>query len=306
MGFMVLPLIIPSSINLFLFLSHESMLSTMTLFPRCALFSVMAFIECSPRYQLLYFMFNVWFVCLKILFTGDVMFRKTYFLINILCFFIALILLYKSVEAVGVNSSLQLAAEKVRIVIDCGHGGEDGGAVSVDGLLEKDVNLQIGLVLEKLFVSGGFEVVMIRNTDTAIYDETAKTLREKKVSDLHNRSDVCNSDERNVYISIHQNKFEDARYSGAQVFYSKNNVKSKELAESVRKSVNNLILPENKRECKEATESIYVLNKALVPAILVECGFLSNYQEAKLLSTEQYRNQMAYSIYCGFLEYYYT
>ncbi len=192
------------------------------------------------------------------------------------------------------------------IVIDCGHGGEDGGAVSQNGILEKDINLEIGLILEKLFLQGGFKVRMIRRGDISIYDETAESLREKKVSDLHNRAKICNSDSNNIYISIHQNKFEDSKYYGTQVFYSGNNPKSKDLAEYIKAAVKGLLQYDNERNCKEATKDIYVLYNAQVPAVIVECGFLSNYAEVQKLSTDEYRKQLAYSIYAGFLEYYYN
>ncbi len=191
------------------------------------------------------------------------------------------------------------------IVIDAGHGGEDGGAVSQSGLIEKDINLHIVLTLQKLFLQSGFQVVMTRNEDTAIYNDSAVTLREKKVSDIHNRAEICNENANNIFISIHQNKFEQSKYSGTQVFYSPNDQMSCELAESIRLAVKGLLQNDNNRQCKPATDSVYILNNATVPAVLVECGFLSNPQEEALLKTDKYRNQMAYAIYSGFLEFYY-
>lgn len=209
------------------------------------------------------------------------------------------------------SSNLSLAVQsdvssQPIIVIDCGHGGEDGGAVSKSGVLEKDINLEIGLILEKLFLQSGFEVRMIRRTDISIYGDTATTLREKKTSDLHKRLEICNSDYRNIFISIHQNEFTDSQYFGTQVFYSDNNPESKVLAEYIRTAVKALLQNDNERQCKAATDSIYVLKNAQVPALIIECGFLSNYDEAQKLSTDEYRKQLAYSIYAGFLEYYYN
>lgn len=191
------------------------------------------------------------------------------------------------------------------IVIDCGHGGEDGGAVSLDGLVEKDVNLAIGISLQKLFIHGGFSVMMTRSSDTSIASPDAGSLREKKISDIHNRTDIANESNNNILISIHQNKFEDSKYYGTQVFYSKNNELSKELAEYIRLAVKGLLQNSNERQCKESTRDIYLLDNSKVPAVLVECGFLSNPDEEKKLRTEQYRNQIAFCIYAGFLEYYY-
>ena len=202
-----------------------------------------------------------------------------------------------------VSSSLE---SKPIIIIDCGHGGEDGGAVSQSGLLEKDINLEIGLILEKLFLQSGFDVYMIRSTDKAIYDNNAESLREKKVSDIHNRSKIANSDQRNILISIHQNQFEDSKYSGAQVFYSKNTESSKILAENIRLAIKGLIQSDNERQCKAADSNIYILDKSNVPAVLVECGFLSNVKEAERLSDLYYREQISFAIFAGFLEFYYN
>lgn len=194
---------------------------------------------------------------------------------------------------------------KPTIVIDAGHGGEDGGATSETGLIEKDVNLHIALTLQKLFLQSGFKVTMTRTEDTAIYDSNADSLREKKVSDIHNRSKLVNENDNNMLISIHQNKFEQSKYSGAQIFYSDNNPLSSKLAEAVRLSVTGLLQNNNTRQCKSSTEGVYILKNATVPAILVECGFLSNPQEEKLLKTETYRNQLAFAIFSGFIEFYY-
>ncbi len=224
--------------------------------------------------------------------------------------FLSVLLLFSIIFQSNISTDYTPASALMKkdlpvIVIDCGHGGEDGGAVSPDGLVEKDINLQIGLALQKLFSHGGFETVMIRTFDTSLASEDAETLREKKVSDIHNRTDIANRNKNNILISIHQNKFEDSKYYGTQVFYSKNNEYSKELAEYIRLAVKGLLQNSNERQCKEATSDIYILHKAEVPAVLVECGFLSNSEEEKKLRTEEYRNQLAFCIYAGFLEYYY-
>ncbi|MGN0452935.1 MAG: N-acetylmuramoyl-L-alanine amidase [Ruminococcus sp.] len=192
------------------------------------------------------------------------------------------------------------------VIIDAGHGAEDGGAVSSGGLLEKDINLSIALTLEKLFRQSGFDVIMTRTDDAALYDATAATIREKKVADIHKRTEIVNSDKNNILISIHQNKFDDSVCKGAQIFFSSNNIQSEALAENVRSAVVGLIQNDNTRKCKKATSSIYILHHAEVPAIMVECGFLSNHEEEKLLSTEEYRNSMAFAVYSGFLEFYYN
>lgn len=207
----------------------------------------------------------------------------------------------KNVYATSVSSD-NLSGNYPTIIIDAGHGGEDGGASSESGQLEKDINLDISLTLEKLLQQGGFSVKMIRNNDISIHDGTANTTRERKVSDIQNRVKITNSDKNNILVSIHQNHFTESQYFGTQVFYSKNNEKSSVLAESIRTAVTSLLQPENNRKCKEA-DNVYLLDHVNVPAVIVECGFLSNPDEAYKLSQSEYKNNLAYTIYLGIVEY---
>ena len=169
----------------------------------------------------------------------------------------------------------EISEKELIVVIDAGHGGEDSGAVA-NSVLEKDINLEIALKLRDMLKASGIEVKMIRESDVSIYDTASGTIRERKVSDLKNRVKIVNNNKKNILVSIHQNKFEQSKYSGAQMFYSANNDKSQILAENIRKSITGLIQPENKRELKKGGSDIYLLNKATVPAVIVECGFISN------------------------------
>lgn len=196
------------------------------------------------------------------------------------------------------------AEKNVTVILDAGHGGEDGGAESESGILEKDINLQIVLKLQKILKSAGFNVKTVREDDISVCNEGLETVRERKVSDIKNRTELFNSDENNIVISIHQNKFTESKYHGTQIFYSVNNPESSKLAEYIKNSVVSLLQPDNERECKKADENIYILHNAQVPAIIVECGFLSNYEEAEKLADLEYQQQLAFSIYLGFLEYY--
>lgn len=184
------------------------------------------------------------------------------------------------------------------------HGGEDGGASSESGVLEKDVNLDICLTLQKLLEQGGYNVKMIRDSDISIHDDSATTTRERKVSDIHNRVKIANSDNNNILVSIHQNYFTESKYFGTQVFFSGNNPESQQLAESIRVAVTSLMQPENQRKSKKSS-NVYLLDNVKVPAVIVECGFLSNPHEAHLLTQEDYRDNMAYSIYLGIIEFIY-
>lgn len=222
--------------------------------------------------------------------------------VSLICIFLFGGLLYgafsydESTAVMSENAALPV------IVIDAGHGGEDGGA-SANGLLEKDINLSIALKLRDMLTISGYQVVMTRDSDVSVYDSTADTTREKKVSDLKNRVEMINSGKNNILVSIHQNKFEQSQYFGTQMFYSKNNPKSAVLAEELRKSVTGFLQPDNKRELKQADGSIYILDKAQVPAVIVECGFLSNEDEAKKLADSDYQQKMAFSIYSGIIGY---
>lgn len=189
------------------------------------------------------------------------------------------------------------------IVLDAGHGGEDGGAQGATGVLEKDVNLAIAKVLREMFVSSGFKVEMTRDEDVSIYDDSASTVRQKKVSDLRNRLKIINSNENGVLISVHQNKFTDSKYSGAQIFYSKNDQLSRELAEQMKKSIVGLLQPDNTREIKPCDKNIFILWESKIPSVIVECGFLSNEEEEAKLKDPLYQKKMAFAIYCGFLQY---
>ncbi len=192
------------------------------------------------------------------------------------------------------------------IILDAGHGGEDGGAIGVDGIIEKDINLSITLKVRDYLKVSGYKVIMTRETDTAIYDDTAEGLKNKKRSDLHNRAKMINDNscEGNIFVSIHQNKFPDSKYFGTQIFYSKNDSKSQTLASGIKDSVVGLIQPDNTREIKPADKRIFLLNKAEIPAVVVECGFLSNKEEASKLIKDDYQSQMAFCIYCGIINYY--
>ncbi len=190
------------------------------------------------------------------------------------------------------------------VIIDAGHGGIDGGASSSDGTMEKGINLSISLKLNDILNSVGIKTIMTRTEDISIHDDEAKTVRQKKVSDIHNRLKIIEKNDDAIFVSIHLNHFSIPKYYGTQVFYSKNNVLSEALASNIQTSVVELIQPENTRQIKKSGTSIFLLYHAQIPATLVECGFLSNYAECQKLKDDKYQSQMAFSIMHGILEYY--
>lgn len=185
------------------------------------------------------------------------------------------------------------------VIIDPGHGGEDGGAQSASGIVEKHINLSISKNLSDIFNFFGYNTIMTRDEDKLIYDSGCSTIREKKVSDIHKRMSICENSPGAVLLSIHQNHYEGTSSCGTQVFYSGNNPLSEKIAESIQKTVVSDIQSNNKRLIKKSGKEIYLLCHAKIPAVMVECGFLSNPQEAEKLNTEDYQKLMAFEIFKG-------
>ena len=228
--------------------------------------------------------------------------RSFYVLLLALIFLSFIIVMIASFSNITAHASTDSVSASPRIIIDAGHGGEDGGA-EVDGVLEKDINLSIASMLADILRVCGYEVIEVRDTDISVYTDGADTLREKKKSDLNNRVRLFNSDPRNVVVSIHQNRFDNPKYSGAQLFYSVNNENSAFLADCIRTAVVSLLQKENTRELKPAGNDIYILDQSTVPAVIAECGFLSNERERKLLLTPEYQQKLAYAIAMGVIDY---
>lgn len=189
------------------------------------------------------------------------------------------------------------------VILDAGHGGEDGGAVGVDGIIEKDINLSIAQDLRDLLVMGGYTVVMTRDSDAAIYDPGMQTLREKKVSDLENRLQLMRDYPGSIFISIHQNQFGSPVYSGTQVFFSPNSQTSQKLAWIIQENARKDLDRENNRAIKEVGDEIFLLWNAPTTAVMVECGFLSNPEEAYKLTDPNYQKRVAFSIFDSLNDY---
>lgn len=189
------------------------------------------------------------------------------------------------------------------VIVDAGHGGDDGGAIGIDGTVEKDINLDIALKLEKILKFYGFNVIMTRTQDVMTCDDGLDSLRKRKISDIHNRFELMRKNPDAIFISVHQNKFEDSSQHGTQVFYSGNDERSKELAEAIQTSVTLTLQRKNDRVVKKSGSGIYLLYHAKIPAVLVECGFISNSDEVKKLKDESYRMKLAILIADGLLKY---
>ncbi|MBQ7011033.1 MAG: N-acetylmuramoyl-L-alanine amidase [Clostridia bacterium] len=179
------------------------------------------------------------------------------------------------------------------IMIDPGHGGADCGAVGINGILEKDVNLKLSMYVAEAFESAGYSVLLTRDTDIMLTDESAVHTT-KKSSDLSAR--VKASDAADIFISIHMNKFPEEKYSGAQIYYSVNDPLSQKLAQMIQDGVRASLQQENTRSVKSG-EGLFLLDRITVPAVICECGFLSNKAEAEKLADEEYLRALAFEIF---------
>ena len=189
------------------------------------------------------------------------------------------------------------------VIIDAGHGGEDGGAIGKNGIYEKELNLAIAQDLAAMLRASGIDVVMTRETDILLYDRNTDYRGRKKMLDLAARVKIAESYENCIFVSIHMNSFPQDKYRGLQVYYSVNTPESKLLAENIQASVREYIQKDNNRKTKQASGNIFLLDRINHPAVLVECGFLSNAEECALLSTEEYRKKLTLAIFCGITEY---
>ena len=174
------------------------------------------------------------------------------------------------------------------VIIDAGHGGIDSGKVGVNGVLEKDLNLEIARKLEKLLKKAGYRVTLTRTEDIGLYEEGSGS---KKAEDLKNRCILINEEEPDLAVSIHQNSYTDASVHGAQVFYFTHSAEAEAMAQVFQQCLCE-IDPSNTRMAK-ANDTYYLLKKTEVPVVIAECGFLSNPAEAEKLTDEAYQDKIA-------------
>lgn len=213
------------------------------------------------------------------------------------CLLLAMVFLARRAAVLTFGSHAGI--KKKVVVIDAGHGGDDPGKIGVNQAKEKDVNLQIALRVRTLLMQNDVEVVMTRETEDGLYDAHASN---KKVQDMKRRIEIIGKAQAPLTVSIHQNSFEDERIQGAQVFYYTSSQKGKEAALLMQQQLIQGLDPDNKRQAK-SNDTYYLLKKSPTPAIIVECGFLSNYEEAQKLVRQDYQEQVAFHITMGILRY---
>ncbi len=210
----------------------------------------------------------------------------------------ALILMMMVATLAQLNELMQPAMEPVALgrgralILDAGHGGEDGGAVSITGVPESQINLAIVLKLRDVLGLYGVAPVVLREEDISLHDSEAGTLREKKRSDLKNRVAMVEEIEGGTLLSIHQNTYPGSRYHGTHVFYAPTEG-SQKLAEHFQNSIKTALQPDNERAVKQIPDTVYIMNHVTCPAILIECGFLTNPGEEALLRDEDYQRKLS-------------
>ena len=203
----------------------------------------------------------------------------------------------------GADALSILHAGEPTLVIDAGHGGIDGGAVGSSGVLEKTVNLAVAQRAQALFRFLGARTVMPREEDTLVGYREGRPIRENKNADLHGRITLLGEIEDPILLSIHQNQFEQEKYYGAQVFFGTTDKRSEALAKAMQEALRAGLDPENGRVATPAGKNIYLLYHAKCPAVIVECGFLSNAREDALLNTPDYQKQIVAAMAAGYYTY---
>ncbi len=216
------------------------------------------------------------------------------------CF--AIIAANSDLTRLAVPTSGGSVTERPTVVLDAGHGGEDGGCVGINGEIEKDINLSIVTKLRDMLTLGGFNVVLTRDSDNAVYDPGTEGLRNKKVSDMNNRLKTIQGQKDCIFLSIHQNQFTQPEYFGAQVFYNENNPDNRLLAQLMQENFQ-VLQPENDRVTKVMDTELFLFKDTQVPSVLIECGFLSNPDDAAKLSDPLYQRKVAFMIYNGVVRY---
>ena len=189
------------------------------------------------------------------------------------------------------------------VILDAGHGGEDGGTQTPSGTLEKNLNLKISELIKKELENKGIKVVMTRTEDKLLYDTSVNYKGQKKKLDAAARIKISEDNPNSIFVSIHMNSYVDPKYSGLQVWYSTQNADSQPLAQTIQERNNSIFQKNNKRQIKPVGDNIYLLNQIKSPAVLIECGFLSNPLEAERLCDSGYQIALSKSIAESISEY---
>ncbi len=211
-----------------------------------------------------------------------------------------------NIEKIAARTAAEAdAVSRPVIVLDAGHGGEDGGASGADGTTEKDLNLAVTKSVASILSAVGYDVRLTRTDDRLLYDmydDLTDYTGHKKTYDLRNRLRFAKEADAALLVSIHMNKFAEAQYKGLQVYYSPAHDTSRTVADLVQKYTKLYLQPDNTRETKRADSAIYLLARSEMPAVMIECGFLSNAEELAALKSPAYQKQLALTIAAAIAE----
>lgn len=224
--------------------------------------------------------------------------------IIMLSIFVSVFIFIFTTEIKTTVPTVSLPISGKTIVIDAGHGKPDEGAESSTGTTEAAINLKIALKLQNLLEQSGTTVILTRSDENAIYNIDSKTLKQKKISDIHNRVKIGNESSADIFVSIHLNKIPESQYDGWQTFYREGSSEGQKLAVAIQNNLNNTIQKKNNRVAK-TIDNIYIIKHVEIPITIVECGFLSNPEEEKQLLEDKYQDKLAWGIYNGIIEYFY-
>ena len=225
-----------------------------------------------------------------------IIYLSTVFIISTLVFSINSIIFLPA-------SSMEVDTKKRIIVLDAGHGGEDGGAVSKSGIVEKDLNLAITMKIKEKLEDNNIQVILTRDNDVMLYTNAEAKLAKRKVEDINKRIDITNSANADMLVSIHMNSFPQNYCKGWQIFFKQDNDASKEIASFIEKSIKEELIDNNNRVA-QSINNVKLINKSQIPAIVVECGFLSNDEEANMLTEESYQEKISTGICNGIMKWY--
>ncbi len=221
---------------------------------------------------------------------------------NLIIVSVLLVTLFAFILCIGAINSKpvgEASANKVKIVLDAGHGGVDGGVYGVlTGVKESELNLKVVKKLENYLISAGMSVTLTRNSDAGLYGAATKNLKKR---DMQKRKEIIEDANPDLVVSVHMNKYSLSTRRGAQVFYKQNDEKGKILAQSIQNCFNNM--EESSRQCSVLSGDYYILNCTNYPSVIAECGFLSNKDDEALLITEEYQDKVAYAIFKGIVGY---
>ena len=233
-------------------------------------------------------------------------FRKAtvqFYLALTICLIVVIIIIIQTRSKVPEHHVSSDADLSISVILDAGHGGLDGGAVSPNGTAEAPITLEIARKTQALLRFYGISAVMTRDDDNSLAFDPSASLRDNKNADLRERLNIANQYPESLFISIHLNQFNQAKYHGAQVFYGTENPEAKRLAEMLQKKMVLVLDPENTRVAKRIPGTVYLMERVKSPAVTVECGFLSNPEEEILLQSKDYQRRISIALLAGYVEY---